>query len=261
MAFDGAFLKIQRAQTQREQLRKEISAFLDPHNGPFELVLEYDADSDRDRVVFMVKRDTPPLWSVIIGEILHDLRSALDHLVYEASDKDGNGEAPPGTEWPIFIDEVRYRNRAKGGGRYKIRGLSAPYQALVEKYQPFNYEEAPRLQYLWILHELSNIDKHRLLVLTHAAHGLSQVALEPPPTMFIAQQDLREDGPLEDGAVLASWQAFGVVQARLAVKTNITHYIAFKPPSPALPGWDVEHILDRIGLFVAAMANEFRKIA
>ena len=104
--------------------------------------------------------DEPPVlhdFSARTGEIAYNLRSALDHLVWQLVLV--NNETPGRrNEFPIFQKEDEYQAVAKR----KLRGLADRYQELIEGFQP--YRENGRVgTHLWMLHSICNIDKHRHL--------------------------------------------------------------------------------------------------
>src|SRR5262245_14814091 len=92
----GARVKVARAQDQLNMIEKEISAFLDTK--PYRITHHIDKAGEGSFVINFTKR--PPLiWSVMIGEYIHNLRSALDHMIFEiANAHDPSGVAPDKTE-------------------------------------------------------------------------------------------------------------------------------------------------------------------
>jgi hypothetical protein len=103
-------------------------------------------------------------WAIVTGEILYNLVSALDHLAWELCLAHAPGRRPPPrTEFPIFWNEERFDNFQRGGGRDKIRGMSWEAQSAIRDLQPHQRGNAAKSQSLWILKEMSNIDKHRHL--------------------------------------------------------------------------------------------------
>src|SRR5688572_21395332 len=168
--FQSAFLKIRRAESQAKDLGGEINKFFSSSNGrAYGIIFERNADARQWRAIFRVLKQLPDEWPVALGEIIHNLRSVLDHLVYEASAPDENGIPLTGTEYPIFIDEAEYRRR---NGPRKIRGLNDATRAFVEQHQPFTNRDSTKIPYLWLLHQLSNTDKHRLLNVIVRVHPL-----------------------------------------------------------------------------------------
>jgi hypothetical protein len=140
---------------------------------------------------------------VVIGDVVHNLRSALDHLAWQLAILAGNDPPPGGTEFAVFRDSDLFESQ----GRNKIRGLADEDQAVVEENQPFNVRpDDPTIDPLWVLHELANIDKHRVCPVTLSAvqwalHGESVFT----DCELIGEK--HELGPFEDGAVIVR---FGV---------------------------------------------------
>ena len=131
-----------------------------------------------------VTAEQPPLSpiSLLIGDALHNLRSALDLLAFalaNAYTKPLPEEVADRSEFPIFGDEdghggtgvgsARFYARTKAGkpahgsGLAKISGWHPVAQAIVEGLQPYKRGDECRSHPLWVLHELDRISKHRLL--------------------------------------------------------------------------------------------------
>jgi hypothetical protein len=106
-----------------------------------------------------------PYLSVVVGDVIHNLRSALDHLAWQLVILDG-GQPTDDTQFPIYASETN----AKGNPRNVTiqPGINDQHiiDALIEV-QPFTeakYGHDPATNALWIVHRLNIIDKHRLLV-------------------------------------------------------------------------------------------------
>lgn len=229
----GARLKWNRAKSQFETLDAELMAFKGSDDKPYRLELQHHVETGEDSLHIHIVRETPPMWSVQIGEIVHNLRSALDHMVYEIAAGNNHGRVPSGTEFPIFIDEGRFRSTKRGGGLYKIRGLPAQAIASIEEIQPFQREQAPDRHRLWVLQELSNWDKHRLLHLTSVVTGARNFSIDPGPGASIEVLQVRDDGEVEDGAELLRFKATGETDFHVDVRGEIIYDIAFDKTGPA----------------------------
>ena len=94
--------------------------------------------------------EPPEVFSVLVGEIVYNLRAALDHLVYELARMDSGAEQA-GTQFPIF-------SKAEAFNRQRLTGVSDAHVAMLEAMQPFNGGA-----WLARLAEISNRDKHRKL--------------------------------------------------------------------------------------------------
>jgi hypothetical protein len=100
--------------------------------------------------------------SLVAGDVLQNLRSALDHLAYQLYLKGGGA---PGTgrhvSFPIYESKQAYDdNKAR-----RTRGMTQAATAKIESLAP--YKGANDL--LWQINELNNIDKHRIILLTGSA--------------------------------------------------------------------------------------------
>ena len=96
-------------------------------------------------------------YSVLVGEVAYNLRSALDHLVWQLALANG-ATSNPRNEFPIFHERDLYRKKVKA----KLRGLSERHCAMIESFQPF-WKGGCIGPHLRMLHAICNIDKHRHL--------------------------------------------------------------------------------------------------
>jgi hypothetical protein len=111
---EGARLKIQRAHEARQGLNAEVRRFLSAQ--PYEVAVEKDLKIGKGSLHLSVRKPPPPEWGPIIGEIVHDTRSALDHLAYALSILN-KGPAPnrPNRQWreiafPITTSPSAFRS-------------------------------------------------------------------------------------------------------------------------------------------------------
>src|SRR5260370_28200532 len=107
----------------------------------------------------------------MIGDCVHNLRSALDHLVYQlAILNKAPASARDKTSFPIFLDQ----NGFIGVTNKKVKPyVSAEAFAQIERSQPYftaNPSELPLMERhtLWVLSQLDIIDKHRLILVLYA---------------------------------------------------------------------------------------------
>src|SRR5687768_7257025 len=97
----GIRLKLQRAQEQLSQLEATFESFRELK--PYRFTSEYD---EHRRVLTLRAKYTRPLdgmWGVQVGEIIHNWRSALDHVVWElVVSHTGSEPTSNKTCFPIF---------------------------------------------------------------------------------------------------------------------------------------------------------------
>jgi hypothetical protein len=149
--FESAQLKIKRARKHIADLDAERIAFLD--TDPCKVRAQYDPKSDRTSYIVENIEEVPPCLSLIAGDAVHNLRSALDHLVVSLVHK---GKVTSQTAFPVFESFSKDKIIASG----KIDGMSASDKKLLGNVQI--YEGAYGV--LCGLHRLDIIDKHKLLI-------------------------------------------------------------------------------------------------
>ena len=110
-------------------------------------------------------RPNDPAWPLLVGDTIHNLRSALDHIVCQLAILNGNDiSCCDRTYFPICIckpDFAKFRKMAE-------HLLSPEAFTFIEELQPYKTADAtredPSHSSLWIIHKLNVIDKHRILV-------------------------------------------------------------------------------------------------
>jgi hypothetical protein len=158
----GVHLKLNRAETHIETLGKETDAFVKRDPKPFEIRTEKTPRADKSihHVLYAVVREQPPPeLAPIIGDVIHNLRSALEHLAHELSGKN------PWSQFPIFTDGSDFKKK----GRPMMKGITGKERTLIERVQPYVASNPARSDPLAMISELSNLDKHRLPIPVVAA--------------------------------------------------------------------------------------------
>ena len=248
----SARLKVERASHHASALKQTIERWLEDR--PYSLSIEDDAETGENACVIHVERVPPREWSVVAGEAVHNLRSALDHAVYALSAPQPDGKPLDGTEFPIFVDKPKFESVKRGGGLYKARGLSVEALAVVESVQPFHHGKDPTSHPLWVLQELSNVDKHRLLYATGTVLGTGNFKLNPTGGVRIKSFKIRDAGPVKDGAKIALWSGDlpPGSEGQVTVEGDIAYGVAFDEDGPA-KGEPIQRSFDLLGPSVASI--------
>jgi hypothetical protein len=197
---DGCYAKIERAEFHLTELGIGVREYL--QTAPFRIVGEYEEATHEYviRAEAVPNYDPVPLHlNLIAGEVVHQLRSILDLLVWDLV-IENTGAPPPGTEsgFPIFRTADGYNRRAAR----MIRGVSDSAANRIQAAQPFNLGDRAEEALTWAVQELNNTDKHRLIPVTliYAFVGAVEmtVAGNRPVVILPWQEFVRE--PLTDGA-------------------------------------------------------------
>lgn len=112
-------------------------------------------------------------WGVMLGDALHNVRSALDHLVWQLVLL--NGQQPTrANQFPICDSEKEYLGdggKRKGKQQACLQGVKPEHVKLIDERQPYlePLELGKKLHPLSVLRDLSNEDKHQVIHLTDIA--------------------------------------------------------------------------------------------
>jgi hypothetical protein len=278
----SARAKLRWAREHRNNLEKHISTtFENPENWA---ILSAELDPESDEHVFRITY-VPDLAALVeevslrVGDIVHGLRGALDHLAWQLA----NGREPIGDadarkiQFPIHNDPAKFRsNRTAdfyGGNDW----------AQIEQYQPFkgpngrpDSYSAAYVHQLEHLQELSNTDKHRqlpIVLLTSSRFTTIPVEGGYPPwlvkkdgewTMDVTKVD--EPNPraappnfghasylVEVGAEVVRFKMTSdfAKQRRIEVAGAVAPSVGLAERRPIFP------TLDRIATFVQLILDEF----
>lgn len=234
---EGVELKLARASEHFKVLGDEIDRFLDPPDAekPYGSVLKKEDKTGKRFLCASVHRGPPRHLSLLIGDLLHNVRSALDQLAWKLG-----GDPPPNkssSEFPIFCDRATFHKNPRGrSGVEKIVGVKKAAQAIIEEVQPFNGGGDPELHPLWMLHKLSTEDKHRLPIITGLVVEGGVEAQMTTGGVDIALTDWRGTlniGAFKVGDPIAEWTVGAFDREPESHEDfNIIFGVAFDPEGP-----------------------------
>ena len=199
----GVDAKLRRAKEHVDALEAEMSGvYTNTHPLALDLPSEWE---------FAVIWNVPSIIhaSTVAGDAVHNIRSALDYLVWDLVGQAGIEQPGRHTNFPIFDKRKEFLDHAlRGGGRNKpaLLGLKLRSTALrlIVSEQPYRSPE-PRHHPLFLIKQLSNIDKHQTLFpQPHFADpGILQQIVEWNPNAIVRSRNvLRREAPIERGTEL-----------------------------------------------------------
>ncbi|HXG23244.1 MAG TPA: hypothetical protein VNJ09_01720 [Chthonomonadales bacterium] len=167
-------MKLIRADEHLQVLNGEIANFLRTH--PYEVVRQQNVPRGYLSAKVAYRHAPPDRLLMLIGDVLYNLRSALDHLAWSLA----GTHADIHTEFPIFMDSSKFSAIEKNGipkhgsGLKKMHDMPAPAQTIIESLQPYNrpHRLPQEIEPLWLLHKLGIEDKHHTLNLVAAGVDL-----------------------------------------------------------------------------------------
>lgn len=164
---DGAFARVERATSHIQELERVIAKFSKATEKAFVRQEQTHGRKLRDgQYTVRIRSDAitgqvPLPAAVVVGEVIYNLRAALDYLIFELAWKD-SGVEQKGTQFPIQPKRCAKPPDARYGFSEKsmerLTGLSDSHIAAVEKLQPY-----AGCAWTKTLSDISNPDKHRRL--------------------------------------------------------------------------------------------------
>lgn len=247
-ALTRVLAKERQARVHWQTLAGEIKTFLREH--PPRTVGHFDEGDTLYEIVAQDVHPVPESIALLIGDVVHNARSCLEHLAHELVDH------PTGrTAFPLHLIEPRNRQgeviptTIQGGLREEIRQV-------VESLQPYVVTpNAPSRNPLAILSKLDNIDKHRIILptlgsFTAAADGWHHDRSKRRPDINY--------GPLRDGGWVARYY-FDEPSPHVTVDFHLIPCVAFGEHTPLQDGDDVITVLDTLMRHVAATVKQFQR--
>lgn len=236
---NGIVAKIARAHEHFETLRSEFRTARDRR----EYGLLTDVDPMTGEMAFRVRFPYAlrRRWGAMVGDIAHDLRSAIDQLVFQLAIVNGANPEGWNTSFPICNSAEIFAARI---GR-SLRGVSEEARGRIERAQPYHAGTDLARHPLLHLRELSNSDKHRVpsLAAIHRLGGVvslrGQDIPAPPEPVFGDSQDEAEWFRAPDG---------------VEVKFNLVLQIRFN--EGPLRGEEVEELLYSLIGFVQGLIEQ-----
>jgi len=148
-------LKIDRAEEHIKSLEHQLNSFLT--SLPYKVRTKHNSER---KIIYYVEsaEPTPDCLSLIAGDVIQNLISALDHLAYQIVCRD-TGDNPPNPKriyFPIAENLAKYESSK----RKKMDGAQQRTFDALDALKPYKGGN----ENLWALHQLNNIEKHRLLL-------------------------------------------------------------------------------------------------
>jgi hypothetical protein len=239
--FAGIAEKLKRADENIVNLHTEVDLFIQSGEYP---VIPYPNSEDWQKAVLYHKNKPIPLkFAVLVGEIVHHLRSCLDHIVWHFSD-DLSRQKPGGMEFPIFAEKPTERKELEAYAR-KVKGIhDTDILRLIEEMQPYNTSDVDN-SVLLILHDMDRFDKHRELVIV--ASGLL-LSFPPDSGDLLTKADLYNQGKLRESEHFLIGRALHDYQATPSI--SFPEFGTFRP-------YSVIRGLAQIWMVIRQVAEDF----
>jgi hypothetical protein len=218
---DSASLKIIRATEHLDAINRLI-AELTSGAGAYEIIKDADG---KEIVNFLV--DPPAHVAILAGEIVYQLRSAMDHLAFELVKLNPDSIVLP-ANWeekcwfPLWL-KIPERTPTYNCFDRILPGISTDAFEFIERMQPYHSGEGPH-NVMRIIARLSNVDKHR-----HLNPILRRAAVRQDFTSARGLKSTSIIGGLKHGAEVQSvTMTKGEGDPIVDMKRSILPYVTFE---------------------------------
>jgi len=228
--FQTCWDRVDRAEVHRQALIK-IWNDLDTDK-VYRSEAEIDDDGNGKFFIRTIQRDWLLPFSLQFGEMLYQLRAALDSCVYDAAVLEFGGQNPPPDEeqwnFPICATKNKFDNAMR-----RMKHLPNRLRGLLEAVQPYSgavgRADGSKWnlgQVMYVLNEWARIDRHRRLHLAGTAISTAQLGFERVAGMSVATCDFQVgEHLLEHDTEIARFKIAGWMRG---AKMNVKGHFAFE---------------------------------
>jgi hypothetical protein len=156
----------------------------------------------------LILRREPPVeeWSLILGDVLHNLRSVFDNVVWALATLDGAAPKHPSqVTFPVTRDQPDWDKRTG-----TLESIPVDLLERIRALQPWASGVDREESLLWLLHRFDIIDKHQGLI-TASLHlkrlltggiNFGHASVEAMDKSPLSYETRKTPVPFEDGALL-----------------------------------------------------------
>ncbi len=251
-----AWIKHNRALTHMKALTTESLEFLQGEPRPYHISVEFETEAKCHVARFVPVRQPDPQLGAIVGDIAHNLRSALDVTAWQLAIEHDAKAAKANRRlvtFPITTDERQF-----------IRHDLLPYisdraLAVIESLQPYERADRGHLEALGWLSRVSNADKHRIATGSFASVGFMTVQYIAEGVESYKVEYLSLGGvDIEGGAPVAHIHVDGPPQTKVRVEGEPTLQIRFDAGSGHLGAIGVEAIFRVVEYALTQLGAAFK---
>jgi hypothetical protein len=226
-------------------------------------------EPDGSGKVFLTQvKPLPEEFSLLLGEMFYQLRSALDACIYQGAIYATGSNPPPNEtalEFPITSNKDEFPKIAKR----RLSIFAVDVQDGIERVQPYNTPTLAPDQMvmninrsLGILHDLARIDRHRKLPLAGCWPMTLQPEFNLPMGVTMTSMKVMEPGLLKEENELATFHLDGYVRGMPPIQVNphlATTVGLNEPPLPCHPSDNWDQRFTQMVIAVNSVITAFEK--
>lgn len=242
MKFSGSKLKIERAKKHISDLRRDVLTFFDVN--PYKIGTKLKPEISHYLLYIESIEPIPDNFSLLVGDAVHNLRTALDHLACQLVEA-GGGTPNRDTYFPIYGNPNGAQRYASAIGKGEINKMPIGAEKAINAVQPYITGDDTLLA----IHQLDIADKHKLIIPVYGVP--SRLGLKNPKIWLV---DMGWRTAVKVGDELTNIPVSTYEQSRENI--DFGFYIAFGEPE-ILKGKSVLETLDEMAVFVDNLIGNF----
>jgi hypothetical protein len=220
-----AWIKHNRALRHIQDLNAGCDAFIRGDPKPYCIEVGFETEPGCHVARFMELREPNLQLGATVGDIAHNLRSALDVIAWQLAIQHNRKAASRNRRhitFPITRDGPTFRKH------HLLGFISDRALVVIESLQPYERPGRGHLEALRFLCTVSNADKHRIATGTFTSLGFTGISYVPESGSVLSVQDLTEPGmAIESGAPIANITIDGPPQTKVRVEGEPSLQILF----------------------------------
>jgi hypothetical protein len=266
-ALEAAWAKFQRAQQDLAALDRDVERFLESQ--PYRVEVRFDADSGWHVAHLRILAEPPAALSVHVGSLAHQCYSALNHVVWRLVERKMGTKRAEARKLRVAMPLCT--SAEAFAKNFTARHVSKAARGVLESLQP--YHRPDRRNWIALLKELADADKHRVLPPSYGVGELWEVlngeayewddSLASDPTaerLLPAHRDpftIPEDAVQDGAALLRVRFASGNERADLHVREQPTVELVFESDTVGIFHSQLRPMVDFAGHYLACLATLF----
>lgn len=250
-----AWVKHERALTHIQELNAACGELVAAEPRPYRLTVAFEADADCHVVRFLELRAPDRQLGAMVGDVAHNLRSALDAAAWQLAirhDRKAAKASRRQVAFPLSRGEKAFRRHDA------LQFFDEPALTAIERLQPYDRPGRRHVEALRLLAALSDADRHRVVDSCFASLDFSDVDYRPESGSALVVEDFTRPGRvLISGAPVACVTVEGAADTSVHVEGEPSLQVAFTtskaqfgPAAIMAMFATVEYALVQLGLLV-----------
>ncbi len=218
---------------------QEVDCIIQPwvNSNPWAISTERNSKGRPERLVFRLNSQVPAKAGPVIGDAIHNIRSALDHLAAASAIR--AGRSAKGVYFPIVKDAAAI----EAAIRDKLRKCPEAFRDFVADLKPYKGGNDA----LYVLHHLDIIDKHQVLSPIGAG---SKVTIDADQGFYGAIDFSKTTEPIRlprkrinDGDTVLDYSASLAVPDGTEIRTQTEILVEFVEETSPAVGKEIKSVL------------------